>query len=80
MTITAEPGTVHVRFTLTEDFPVEEYLLEGLIDCAFPQDDGSFQVIIKDVDEALIETLRTDEIAEFLGIESEFVTYCEVLS
>jgi hypothetical protein len=28
----------------------------------------------------LIETLRTDEIAEFLGIESEFVTYCEVLN
>jgi hypothetical protein len=80
MTITTEPGTVAVRFTLDPEFPVEEYLLEGLIDCAFPQDDGSFQVIIKDVDEALIETLRTDEIAEFLGIESEFVTYCEVLS
>jgi len=75
----AEPGTVHVRFTLTEDFPVEEYLLEGIIECAFPQDDGSYQVIIKDVDETLIETLRTDEIAEFLGIESEFVIYCEVL-
>jgi hypothetical protein len=79
MTIAAEPGTVAVRFTLDPEFPVEEYLLEGLIDCAFPQDDGTFQVIIKDVDEALIETLRTDEIAEFLGIESEFVTYCEVL-
>jgi hypothetical protein len=79
MTIAAEPGTVHVRFTLTEDFPVEEYLLKGIIECAFPQDDGTFQVIIKDVDEVLIETLRTDEIAEFLGIESEFVTYCEVL-
>ena len=79
MTITAEPGTVHVRFTLDPEFPVEEYLLEGIIDCAFPQEDGSYQVIIKDVDEALIETLRTDEIAEFLGIETEFVTYCEVL-
>jgi hypothetical protein len=78
--LTAEPGTVHIRFTLTEDFPVEEYLLEGLIDCAFPQDGGGYQVIFKDVDEVLIETLRTDEIAEFLGLESEFVTYCEVLS
>jgi hypothetical protein len=78
--LTTEPGTVAIRFTLTEDFPIEEYLLEGLIDCAFPQDDGSYQVIIKDVDEVLIETLRTDEIAEFLGIESEFVTYCEVLN
>jgi hypothetical protein len=80
MTITAEPGTVAIRFALTEDFPVEEYLLEGLIDCAFPQDDGTFEVIIKDVDEVLIETLRTDELAEFCGIESEFVTYCEVLN
>jgi hypothetical protein len=79
MITTIEPGTVAVRFTLDPEFPVEEYLLEGIIECAFPQDDGSFQVIIKDVDEALIETLRTDEIAEFLGIESEFVTYCEVL-
>ena len=79
MTITTEPGTVAVRFTLDPEFPLEEYLLEGLIDAAFPQDGGGYQVIIKDVDEALIETLRTDEIAEFLGIESEFVTYCEVL-
>lgn len=80
MIITAEPETVAVRFTLDPEFPVEEYLLEGIIDCAFPQDDGTYQVIFKDVDEALIETLRTDEIAEFLGIETEFVTYCEVLS
>lgn len=80
MIITAKPETVAVRFTLDPKFPVEEYLLEGIIDCAFPQEDGSYQVIIKDVDEALIETLRTDEIAEFLGIETEFVTYCEVLS
>jgi len=80
MIITAKPETVAVRFTLDPEFPVEEYLLEGIIDCAFPQDDGTYQVIFKDVDEALIETLRTDEIAEFLGIETEFVTYCEVLS
>ena len=80
MIITAETETVAVRFTLDPEFPVEEYLLEGIIDCAFPQDDGTYQVIFKDVDEALIETLRTDEIAEFLGIETEFVTYCEVLS
>jgi len=80
MIITAEPGTVHVRFTLTEDFPVEEYLLEGLIDCAFPQDDGTFQVIFKDVDLNLIDSLGPDELSEFLGIETKFVTYCEVLS
>jgi hypothetical protein len=79
MIITAEPGTVHVRFTLTEDFPVEEYLLEGIIDCAFPQDDGTYQVIFKDVDLTLIDSLGPDELSEFLGIETEFITYCEVL-
>ena len=77
--LTAEPGTVAIRFTLDPEFPVEEYLLEGLIDCAFPQDGGGYQVIFKDVDEALIETLRTDEIAEFLGLESEFVVYQELI-
>ena len=80
MIITAEPGTVHVRFTLSEDFPVEEYLLEGLIECAFPQDDGSYQVIIKDVDETLIESMGPDELSEFLGIETEFVVYQEVIN
>ena len=78
--LTAEPGTVHVRFTLTEDFPVEEYLLEGIIECAFPQDDGTFQVIFNDVDLTLIDSLGPDELSEFLGIESEFITYCEVLN
>ena len=79
MTITTEPGTVHVRFTLTEDFPVEEYLLEGIIECAFPQDDGTFQVIFKDVDLTLIDSLGPDELSEFLGIETEFVIYQDLL-
>jgi hypothetical protein len=79
MTITAEPETVAIRFYLDPEFPVEEYLLEGLIDCAFPQDDGTYQVIFKDVDLDLIDSLGPDELSEFLGIESEFVTYCEVL-
>jgi hypothetical protein len=77
--LTAEPGTVHVRFTLTEDFPVEEYLLEGIIECAFPQDDGTYQVIFEDVDLSLVDSLGFDELAEFLGIETEFVIYCEGL-
>ena len=80
MITTIEPGTVHVRFTLSEDFPVEEYLLEGLIECAFPQEDGTFEVIIKDVDETLIESLSPDELSEFLGIEIEFVIYQEVIN
>ena len=79
MTITTEPGTVAVRFTLTEDFPVEEYLLEGIIECAFPQNDGTYQVIFKDVDLTLIDSLGPDELSEFLGIETEFVIYQDLL-
>jgi hypothetical protein len=79
MTITTEPGTVAIRFTLDPEFPVEEYLLEGLIECAFPQDDGTYQVIFKDVDLTLIDSLGPDELSEFLGIESEFVIYQDLL-
>ena len=79
MTITTKPGTVAVRFTLDPEFPVEEYLLEGLIDCAFPQDDGTFQVIFKDVDLDLIDSLGPDELSEFLGIETEFVIYQDLI-
>jgi hypothetical protein len=77
--LTTEPGTVAVRFTLDPEFPVEEYLLEGLIDCAFPQDDGTFQVIFKDVDLTLIDSLGPDELSEFLGIETEFVIYQDLI-
>jgi hypothetical protein len=77
--LTTEPGTVAVRFTLDPEFPVEEYLMDGIINEAFPQDDGTHQVIFKDVDLALIDSLNPDELAEFLGIESEFVVYQELL-
>ena len=77
--LTTEPGTVAVRFTLDPEFPVEEYLMDGIINEAFPQDDGTHQVVFKDVDLALIDSLNPDELAEFLGIESEFVVYQELL-
>ena len=77
--LTTEPGTVAVRFTLDPEFPVEEYLMDGIINEAFPQDDGTNQVIFKDVDLALIDSLNPDELAEFLCIESEFVVYQELL-
>ena len=77
--LTTEPGTVAVRFTLEPEFPAEEYLMDGIINEVFPQDDGTHQVIFKDVDLALIDSLNPDELAEFLGIESEFVVYQELL-
>jgi hypothetical protein len=71
--------TLNLRFTLDEDAPISEYMEDGVFDTAFPQDDGTHQVIIKDVDEALIESMNSDDLAEFFGIESEFVIACEVL-
>ena len=70
--------TLNIRFTLDEETPIEDYLQDGIIDAAFPQDDGVYNVIIKDVDEVLIESLRADELAEFFGIEPEFVIAAEV--
>lgn len=80
MTITTKPETVAIRFTLDPEFPIQEYIEDGIIPDNYEIIDGNYVVTVHDVDEALIETLRTDEIAEFLGIETEFVTYCEVLS
>jgi hypothetical protein len=42
-------------------------------------DDGTYQVIIEDVAETLLDTLNPDELCEFLGIDSEFVIATEVL-
>jgi len=78
--LTTEPETVAVRFTLDPEFPIQEYIEDGIIPDNYEIIDGNYVVTVHDVDEVLIETLRTDEIAEFLGIETEFVTYCEVLS
>lgn len=71
--------TLSLRFTLDEECPISEYLEDGLITEYFPQDDGMFQVIMKGVDETLIESLHADELAEFFGLETEFVVACEVL-
>jgi hypothetical protein len=70
---------LNIRFTLDEDTPIDEYLEDGIITEAFTQEDDTYQAIIKDVDEVLIESLNADELAEFYGIDSEFVIACEVL-
>lgn len=69
---------IPVRFTLHEETPISEYLEDGLIREAFPQEDGTFQVILQ-VDETLIESLDCSEMAEFFGLDSEFAIYMEVL-
>jgi hypothetical protein len=71
---------LNLRFTLDEECPIDEYLEDGIIEEYFPQDeDGMYQAIIKDVDETLIESMNPDDLAEFFGIESEFVIAVEVI-
>ncbi len=71
--------TINLRLTLSEETPIHDYLEDGIITECFPQDDGTYQVIIKDVDESLLESLNPDDLCEFLGIDSEFVIATEVL-
>ena len=72
--------TINLRITLNEDAPIDEYLEDGVISEYFPIDENSmYQVIIKDVDEDLLESLNPDDLCEFLGIDSEFVIATEVL-
>jgi len=73
------PETVNIRFTLDQDCPVEDYLIDGIVSEIFPQEDGTNQIIFKDVDLALLDNLNPDELAEFLGIEPEFVIAAECL-
>ena len=70
---------LNLRFTLDEECPIDEYLEDGIITEYFPDEDGMCQVIIKDVDETLIESMNPDDLAEFFGIESEFVIAVEVI-
>jgi hypothetical protein len=74
------PETVSLRFTLSEECPIEEYLMDGIVSEYFPQDDGTNQVIIKDVDLALLDNLNPDELAEFFGLDTEFIEAVECLS
>jgi hypothetical protein len=71
--------TVSLRYTLDEECPIDEYMDEGLFSDYFTNADGTYQVTFKDVDETLIESMNPDDLAEFFGIESEFVIAVEVI-
>ena len=70
---------INIRITLDKECPIDEYLVDEYIPCYITLDDGNYQVIIEDVAETLLETLSPDELAEFFGIDSEFVIAVEVL-
>lgn len=71
--------TINLRFTLDQECPINDYLEDGIITEYFPLDDGMYQVIFKNVDDVLIESMNPDDLAEFFGIESEFLIATEVI-
>ena len=71
--------TINLRFTLDAECPIEEYLDDGLCTEYFPLDDQTYQIIIKDVDETLLESTNLEDLAEFFGIDAEFVVAMEVI-
>jgi hypothetical protein len=71
---------INLRLTLDGDCPIDEYLEDGIIYEYFSQDENRmYQVIIKNVDETLIESMNPDDLVEFFGIESEFLIATEVI-
>ena len=71
--------TVSLRYTLDEECPIDEYIEEGIITDDYEIHGGNYVVIMRNVDETLIESMNPDELAEFFGIESEFVIAVEVI-
>jgi len=70
---------VNLRCVLDQDAPISEYLEDGTIDACFPQENGTYDVIFKDVSEVLIECMTPDDLIEFLGIDTEFLIAMQVL-
>jgi len=70
--------TINLRFTIDRCADIEDLLDSDDIFQVMSQP-NCFQVIVEDVDEALIESLNDTELAEFFGIESEFLIATEVI-
>ena len=71
--------TVNLRFTLDAECPVDDLMEDKIIDDYYTNDDGLHEVVFYNVDEELIESLGPDELAEFFGLEPEFVIAMEVI-
>lgn len=71
--------TVSLRYTLDEECPIDDYFGDDTFQAIIKRDDGTYHAIINDVDETLIESMNPDDLAEFFGIESEFVIAVEVI-
>ena len=71
--------SISLRFTLDEECPVDDLMEDKIIDDYYTNDDGLHEVVFNNVDEELIESMNPDDLAEFFGIESEFVIAMEVI-
>jgi len=69
--------SLNLRFTLDRCADIEDLLESDSIDSVQSLDD-TFVGIVTDVDETLVESLNPDELAEFYGIDSEFLIAVEV--
>ena len=69
---------ISLRFTLDEECSVDDLMEDKIIDDYYTNDDGLHEVVFYNVDEELLESLGPDELAEFFGIDAEFVVAVEV--
>ena len=70
--------SISLRFTLDEECPVDDLMEDKIIDDYYTNDDGLHEVVFYNVDGTLMESLGPDELAEFFGIDAEFVVAVEV--
>jgi hypothetical protein len=68
---------ITLRFTIDRSADIDDLLEDDTITQVISQPD-CYQVRIEDVDEALIESLNPDELAEFFGIDSEYLIAVEI--
>lgn len=69
---------ISLRFTLDEECDMDDLMEDKIIDDYYTNDDGLHEVVFYNVDEELIESLGPDELAEFFGLEPEFIIAMEV--
>ena len=69
---------ISLRFTLDEECLMDDLMEDEIIDDYYTNNDGLHEVVFYNVDEELIESLGPDELAEFFGLEPEFVVAVEV--
>jgi hypothetical protein len=63
---------ITLRFTIDRSADIDDLLEDDTITQVISQPD-CYQVRIEDADEALVESLNPDELAEFYGIDAEYL-------